>query len=66
MMLKNVERILAIEYLAACQGIDFLRPLKTTQPLEAIHSLLRLVDVFIIRSRVIFSSELMFFSLTLL
>jgi len=33
--------VLAIEYLAACQGIDFLRPLKTTQPLEAVHSLLR-------------------------
>jgi histidine ammonia-lyase len=42
MVVKNVEKVLAIEYLAACQGIDFLRPLKTTQPLEAVHSLLRL------------------------
>lgn len=27
--------------MAACQAIDFLRPLKTTQPLEAVHSLVR-------------------------
>lgn len=42
MVVKNVEKILGIEYLAACQGIDFLRPLKTTEPLEAVHRLLRL------------------------
>ena len=35
--------VLAIELLAACQGIEFLRPLKTTEPLEAVHSLVRKV-----------------------
>jgi histidine ammonia-lyase len=29
-----VEKVIAIELLAACQAIEFLRPLKTTQPLE--------------------------------
>lgn len=27
--------------MAACQGLDFLRPLKTTKPLEALHALVR-------------------------
>lgn len=36
-----MEFILAIELLAACQGIEFLRPLKTTEPLEAVYSLVR-------------------------
>ncbi|XP_078343287.1 histidine ammonia-lyase-like [Oculina patagonica] len=42
-VVKNVEKVLAIELLAACQGIEFLRPLKTTEPLEAVHSLVRKV-----------------------
>ena len=33
--------VIAIELLAACQGIEFLRPLTTTEPLEAVHSLVR-------------------------
>ncbi|KAL9982894.1 hypothetical protein ACROYT_G005005 [Oculina patagonica] len=40
-VVENVEKVLAIELLIACQGIDFLRPLKTTEPLEAVHSLVR-------------------------
>lgn len=40
-VVENVEKVLAIELLIACQGIDLLRPLKTTEPLEAVHSLLR-------------------------
>jgi histidine ammonia-lyase len=39
----NVEHILSVELLAACQGIDFLRPLKTTPCLEAVHKLVRSV-----------------------
>ena len=35
--------VLAIELLAACQGIEFLRPLKTTAPLEEVHKLVRSV-----------------------
>lgn len=42
-VVKNVEKVLAIELMTACQGIEFLRPLKTTEPLEAVHSLVRKV-----------------------
>ena len=42
-VVENVERIIAIELLAACQAIEFLRPLKTTAPLEAVYSLVRSV-----------------------
>ena len=40
-MIANVSRILAIEWLASAQGIDFLRPLRSSPPLEAAHALLR-------------------------
>lgn len=33
-VVRNVEKVIAIELLAACQAIEFLRPLKTTLPLE--------------------------------
>ncbi|MFT4654437.1 MAG: histidine ammonia-lyase, partial [Patiriisocius sp.] len=37
----NVAGILAIEWLAACQGLDFRRPLVTSHNLEAVKALLR-------------------------
>jgi histidine ammonia-lyase len=40
-MIANVGRILAIEWLAAAQGIEFLRPLTSSPALEAAHALLR-------------------------
>ena len=40
-MINNVAHILAIEWLAAAQGIEFLRPLASSPPLEAAHALLR-------------------------
>ncbi len=40
-MIANVAHILGIEWLAAAQGIDFLRPLTSSPPLEAAHALLR-------------------------
>ncbi|MEO8124638.1 MAG: histidine ammonia-lyase [Burkholderiales bacterium] len=40
-MIRNVAHILAIELLAAAQGIEFLRPLKSSAALEAAHALLR-------------------------
>jgi histidine ammonia-lyase len=40
-MNANTRRIVAIELLAAAQGIDFRRPRKTSQPLEAFHALIR-------------------------
>ncbi|XP_075553710.1 histidine ammonia-lyase-like [Dermacentor variabilis] len=41
-VVQNVERIIAIELLCACQAIEFLRPLKTTAPLEAVYKLVRM------------------------
>jgi len=40
-MVRNVAHIIGIEWLAAAQGIEFLRPLKSSSPLEAAHALLR-------------------------
>jgi histidine ammonia-lyase len=40
-MLDNTAHIIGIELLAAGQGIEFLRPLKSSGPLEAVHALLR-------------------------
>jgi histidine ammonia-lyase len=40
-MIDNVAHILAVEWLAAAQGIEFLRPLASSTPLEAAHALLR-------------------------
>ena len=40
-MVDNVAHILGIEWLAAAQGIEFLRPLRSSGPLEAAHALLR-------------------------
>lgn len=40
-VVRNVERVIAIELLAACQAIEFLRPLKTTVPLEEVYRVVR-------------------------
>ncbi|PAA68187.1 hypothetical protein BOX15_Mlig010907g2 [Macrostomum lignano] len=40
-VVEHVEQVLAIELLAACQAMEFLRPLKTTAPLEAVYRLVR-------------------------
>ena len=40
-MIDNVAHIIAIEWLAAAQGIDFLRPLRSSQALEQAIALLR-------------------------
>ncbi|ODN05650.1 Histidine ammonia-lyase [Orchesella cincta] len=42
-VVRNVERVIAIELLAACQAIEFLRPLKTTDPLEKVYEAVRSV-----------------------
>ena len=43
-MLRNTEYIVAIELLAAAQGIEFLRPLKSSTALEGILQLVRSVS----------------------
>ena len=40
-IVANVENVLAIELLCACQAIEFFRPLKTTPALEAVHAIVR-------------------------
>jgi histidine ammonia-lyase len=40
-MVTNVATIIGIEWLAAAQGIEFLRPLASSVPLERAHALLR-------------------------
>lgn len=40
-MSANLHSIVAIELLAACQGIDFRKPLKTSAPLRQAHEALR-------------------------
>ncbi|XP_064086964.1 histidine ammonia-lyase-like isoform X2 [Macrobrachium nipponense] len=42
-VVENVERVVGIELLAACQAIEFLRPMKTTTPLEAVIEVVRSV-----------------------
>ncbi|ORZ36273.1 histidase [Catenaria anguillulae PL171] len=42
-VVENVEKVLAIELLAACQALEFHRPLKTTKPLEDVLALVRSV-----------------------
>jgi len=40
-ILDNVERVLAIELLAAAQGLEFHRPLRTSPALERVHAAIR-------------------------
>lgn len=40
-ILRNVETVLAIELLCAAEGIDYRRPLRSSEPLEAVHALIR-------------------------
>ncbi len=40
-VVANVRRVLAIELLAAAQGIDLLRPLASSPPLERLHAAVR-------------------------
>jgi histidine ammonia-lyase len=42
-MAENARRILAVELLAAAQGIEFRRPLRSSGPLEKAHALVRSV-----------------------
>lgn len=40
-VVENVMNVIAIEFLAAAQGLDFLAPFKSSKPLEAVHKLIR-------------------------
>lgn len=40
-IVANVENVIAIELLAACQALEFHRPLKSTPPIEAVYECVR-------------------------
>jgi len=40
-VVANARRVLAVELAAAAQGIDLLRPLRSSEPLEALHATVR-------------------------
>ncbi len=40
-VVTNTRRVVAMEWIAACQGLDFHQPLKSTPALEAVRSLVR-------------------------
>lgn len=48
---ENCATVVAIELLAAAQGIDFLRPLRSSPALEAAHGTIRLRVAFLDRDR---------------
>ena len=50
-MLRNTEYIVAIELLAAAQGIEFLRPLKSSAVLEGVLQLVRSVSPAMMQDR---------------
>ena len=52
-ILENAERVVAIEIMAACQGLDFLAPLKSSPPLEAARRAVRRVVPRLVSDRVL-------------
>ena len=54
-MTANLEQVIAIELLAACQGIDFRRPLQTSPPLLRAHGALRTQVPFATEDRLLAS-----------
>ncbi len=53
-VVQNLERVLAIEFLCATQGIDFLLPLRSSAILEAVRACIRSVVPFMEEDRVIY------------
>lgn len=45
-VVANVEKVLAIELQAACQALDMLRPLRSTEPLEKLFEMVRALVPF--------------------
>lgn len=53
-IIANVQRVIAIEVLCACQAVDLLRPLQSSAPLEAVVSAVRLHVPFAKTDRVLY------------
>lgn len=41
LVVANVTNVIAIEFLAAAQGLEFLKPFKSSKPIQAVHELIR-------------------------
>lgn len=52
-LLKNVQRILAIELLTAAQALDFRRPAKSSEMLERVHAMVREQIPFMDKDRIL-------------
>ncbi|GMR34715.1 hypothetical protein PMAYCL1PPCAC_04910, partial [Pristionchus mayeri] len=50
-VIEHVEAVLAMELLAACQGLEFLKPLISTAPLNKVYELVRTVSPPLNRDR---------------
>jgi histidine ammonia-lyase len=50
-MLHNTAHIVGIELLAAAQGVEFLRPLTSSAPLESLHALIRTASPAMMQDR---------------
>ncbi|KAK6738773.1 hypothetical protein RB195_020715 [Necator americanus] len=50
-VVEHVEAVLAMELLAACQGIEFLKPLVSTAPLNKVYQLVRSVSAPLTQDR---------------
>jgi histidine ammonia-lyase len=51
---RNVETVLGIELLCGCEGLDYRRPLRTGERLEAVHALIRTVVPHLDEDRVMY------------
>jgi histidine ammonia-lyase len=52
-VVENTRRVLAVEALAGCQALEFLKPLETSQPLQAAYARLREVVAPLDRDRIL-------------
>lgn len=53
-VVQNLERVLAIELLCAAQGVDFLKPLRSSEPLEAVRATIRATVPFMDIDRIVY------------
>lgn len=53
-VLRNLEKVLAIEWMSACQALDFRRPLRTAPQMEALYEAFRAVVPFCETDRVLY------------
>ncbi|GAC1645304.1 MAG: histidine ammonia-lyase [Acidobacteriaceae bacterium] len=54
-IIENVTNVLVIEAMCAAQGLDFLRPLKSTARVERVYEAIRKVSAFVDQDRVLTS-----------